>query len=671
MGFQKAAKALLVLAVVLCTHAAANNINAGGQKGLIRAMTTETHGLGALTIGGAVKYDWDKYYAIGPQMNARVHKLSTNSYRPRHTARLYSTDLHLVYGLHQAWDVGVDVPLYYDQTGWDDEGHFSVGNLELSTKLAYPFNQEVFFINHAYFIRLILPTGNEDEGYFSRHAYYISENEDPAKDKFRSNTWVFNPMIIWSMHFDRLNPAIPLKLHANFGGALHASFTAVAALGIEYSPLPPLSFFLEISGESRVFYYIDSFSFTYFDNDVFWLTPGLRLTFNNGMHLEGVKTEIEKAQRDYDLNKAAELQYSRVPQLEKEIQEAEQALKDEKNRLMKEEVTEEDIASIISRWTKIPVEKLVEGEKEKLLSLEKHLHRRVIGQDEAVNAVSEAVLQARAGMKDPAKPIGSFIFLGPTGVGKTELARTLAHSLFDDENAVVRIDMSEYMEKHAVSRLIGAPPGYVGYDEGGQLTEAVRRRPYSVLLFDEIEKAHHDVFNILLQILDDGRLTDSHGRVVNFKNTIIIMTSNIGSTHIVEQSEKPYEAIRKTVLGELRHHFHPEFLNRVDEIVVFHALNKEHILEIVGIQLERLAERLREKNISLEVSQRAKELLAEEGFDVIYGARPLKRTIRRRLEAPLSRKLIEGTLQLGSPLEVDEADGELSLSTKQDNLEYA
>ncbi|MFC1585084.1 ATP-dependent chaperone ClpB [Fibrobacterota bacterium] len=380
--------------------------------------------------------------------------------------------------------------------------------------------------------------------------------------------------------------------------------------------------------------------------------------------LDNVKTDIEKAQRDYDLNKAAELQYSQVPNLEKEIKEAERVLKEGKNRLLNEEVTEEDIASIISRWTHIPVSKLVQGEKEKLLTLGEHLHERVVGQDEAVTAVADAVLQARAGMTDPNKPIGSFIFLGPTGVGKTELARTLAYSLFDDENAVIRIDMSEYMEKHAVSRLIGAPPGYVGYDEGGQLTEAVRRKPYAVLLFDEIEKAHFDVFNILLQILDDGRLTDSHGRMVNFKNTIIIMTSNIGSTHIVEQETNSYDEIRKTVLGELRHHFRPEFLNRVDETVVFHALSKEHIQKIVSIQLKYFQERLKEKGIEMEVSRQAIEALATEGFDPVYGARPLKRAIRRSLEAPVSRMIIEGTLLPGNTLTIDAGKEGYSFSAK-------
>ncbi|MBF0429833.1 MAG: ATP-dependent chaperone ClpB [Fibrobacteria bacterium] len=384
--------------------------------------------------------------------------------------------------------------------------------------------------------------------------------------------------------------------------------------------------------------------------------------------LEDVKTQIEKAQRDYDLNKAAELQYSEVPKLEKDIAEAELILKDGKNRLMNEEVTEEDVAAIISRWTHIPVNKLIKGEREKLLKLNESLHERVIGQDEAVDAVADAVLQSRAGLTDPQRPIGSFIFLGPTGVGKTELARTLAYNLFDDENAIIRIDMSEYMEKHAVSRLIGAPPGYVGYDQGGQLTEAVRRKPYSVLLFDEIEKAHTDVFNILLQILDDGRLTDSQGRMVNFKNTIIIMTSNIGSTHIVENTGRSYEEIRNTVLGELKHHFRPEFLNRVDETVVFHALEKDHIRKIVTIQLKRLEERLSDKGIQLEMDNRALDLLAEEGFDPVYGARPLKRVLRRKVEVIVSKMIIEGSLNSGDKLSVTTGKNELDFSVRKGSL---
>ena len=346
--------------------------------------------------------------------------------------------------------------------------------------------------------------------------------------------------------------------------------------------------------------------------------------------------------------------------MEQQLKEAEAELKSQERgkRLLKEEVDEEDIAEIISRWTHIPVSKLVQGEKEKLLQLSGRLHDRVIGQDEAVEAVADAVLRARAGLKDPNRPIGSFIFMGPTGVGKTELARALALNLFDDERAMVRIDMSEYMEKFAVSRLVGAPPGYVGYEEGGQLTEAVRRRPYSVVLFDEIEKAHGDVFNILLQILDDGRITDSQGRVVNFKNTIIIMTSNIGSQAITEYSGGDgYDRIRDTVLGELRKFFRPEFLNRVDEIVVFHSLALEHIRGIVKIQLSRFRERLAANGIELNISEDAEDLLAEKGYDPVYGARPLKRVIQKELETPISRFIIAGDIKEGDTLQVS-AEGD-------------
>ncbi len=375
--------------------------------------------------------------------------------------------------------------------------------------------------------------------------------------------------------------------------------------------------------------------------------------------LDQARNELERAQRDYDLNKAAQLQHGTIPQLETKIKEAEAALVGERNRLLNEEVTEEDIAGIISRWTHIPVSRLVKGEKEKLLHLSEHLHERVVGQNQAVDAVSDAVLRARAGLKDPQRPIGSFIFLGPTGVGKTELARALAFNLFDDEQAMVRIDMSEYMEKHTVARLIGAPPGYVGYEEGGQLTEAVRRRPYSVILFDEIEKAHYDVFNVLLQILDDGRLTDSHGHVVDFKNTIIIMTSNIGSTHITEMQGRSYEGVRRTVMDELRNHFRPEFLNRVDETVVFHSLTEEHLVGIVDIQLERFVQRLGQLKIKFEIGDEAKRMLAREGFDPVYGARPLKRAIQRELETPISRMIIGGELAEGYVLRVDARGDEL------------
>ena len=381
--------------------------------------------------------------------------------------------------------------------------------------------------------------------------------------------------------------------------------------------------------------------------------------------LEQTRTDLERAERAYDLNKAAEIQHGSIPRMESELAAAEKELQGSSDRLLKEEVDEEDIAAIISRWTHIPVSRLVQGEKDKLLALADHLHQRVIGQNEAVDAVADAVLRARAGLKDPQRPIGSFIFLGPTGVGKTELARALALNLFDDEQAMIRIDMSEYMEKHTVSRLIGAPPGYVGFDEGGQLTEAVRRRPYSVILFDEIEKAHHDVFNVLLQILDDGRLTDSHGHLVNFKNTIIIMTSNIGSTYITEAAGRSDDTIRETVTGELRKHFRPEFLNRVDEIVVFHALTSEHLMGIVEIQLARFAERLTARQITLDVTVEAKRLLTRVGADPVYGARPLKRAIQRELETPVSRMIIAGELGDGQRLSVDAKGEELVLRVGQ------
>ena len=384
--------------------------------------------------------------------------------------------------------------------------------------------------------------------------------------------------------------------------------------------------------------------------------------------IEQTKVAVEQAQREYDLNRAAELQYGKLTQLEKQLREYENGLDQQSNRtrLLKEEVDEEDIAEVVSRWTHIPVSKLLEGELQKLLSLEQHLHKRVVGQDEAVSAVADAVIRARSGLKDPNRPIGSFIFLGPTGVGKTELARALAVFLFDDEHAMIRIDMSEYQEKHAVARLIGAPPGYVGYEEGGQLTETVRRRPYSVVLFDEIEKAHHDVFNVLLQILDDGRLTDGQGRVVNFKNTIVIMTSNIGSQLILEYQGKAsgdqYERIKDRVLDALRHHFRPEFLNRVDEIIVFHSLSEADLKQIVDIQLNRLRARLAERRITLDLTDEAKTHLALSGYDPVYGARPLKRAIQREIETPLSKLILKGDVKENALVSAQVSEGKIAFS---------
>jgi ATP-dependent Clp protease ATP-binding subunit ClpB len=377
--------------------------------------------------------------------------------------------------------------------------------------------------------------------------------------------------------------------------------------------------------------------------------------------IEEVKRNIEQAERAYDLNRVAELRYGELPRLERELELEQQQLgkKQGETRLLKEEVDEDEIAGVVSRWTGIPVSRLLEGETDKLLKLEELLHQRVVGQEEGVRAVADAVLRARSGIKDPNRPIGSFLFLGPTGVGKTELARALASILFDDEGNLVRIDMSEYMEKHTVSRLIGAPPGYVGHEEGGQLTEAVRRRPFSVILFDEIEKAHHDVFNVLLQVLDDGRLTDSQGRTVDFKNTVLIMTSNIGSPQILEAQQQgaSYEQVRSVVMAELRHHFRPEFLNRVDEVVVFHPLNAEHLVKIVEIQLERLRQRLQERRITLALTPAALRQLGARGYDPIYGARPLKRLIQQELETPIARLLVKGELRDGDTASVDVKNG--------------
>ncbi|WP_050182719.1 ATP-dependent chaperone ClpB [Domibacillus robiginosus] len=378
--------------------------------------------------------------------------------------------------------------------------------------------------------------------------------------------------------------------------------------------------------------------------------------------LDRLRRELEDAESRYDLNRAAELRHGQIPALEKELSALESAASSEKDdRLLREEVTEEEIASIVARWTGIPVTKLVEGEREKLLRLEEILHERVIGQDEAVSLVSDAVLRARAGIKDPNRPIGSFLFLGPTGVGKTELAKTLADVLFDSEDQMIRLDMSEYMEKHSVSRLVGAPPGYVGYEEGGQLTEAIRRRPYSVVLLDEVEKAHPDVFNILLQMLDDGRITDSQGRMIDCKNTVVIMTSNIGSSFLLEaggEEEIPEEA-KNSVMTQLRGHFRPEFLNRVDDIVLFKPLTRENLKGIAGKVLEGLSERLLERGVTLRVTEEAKEKIAEEGYDPVFGARPLKRFVQRNIETQAARAIIAGAILPGAEATIDVENGEL------------
>lgn len=381
--------------------------------------------------------------------------------------------------------------------------------------------------------------------------------------------------------------------------------------------------------------------------------------------IEAVRREIEAAERAYDLNRAAELKHGRLPDLEAKLKEAEQTdAHGDGNQLLREEVTEEEVAEIVSRWSGVPVTRLVEGEREKLLRLDETLHERVVGQDEAVDLVSDAVIRARAGIKDPNRPIGSFIFLGPTGVGKTELARTLAQSLFDSEDNIVRIDMSEYMEKHTVSRLLGAPPGYVGYDEGGQLTEAVRRKPYSVVLFDEIEKAHPDVFNALLQLLDDGRLTDAQGRTVDFKNTVVIMTSNIGSHHLLEgvtEDAGLTDEARDRVTADLRQHFRPEFLNRVDDIVIFKPLSISEIEQIVKLIVKQLADRLATQHLTLDVSEDALTHIAKDGFDPIFGARPLKRYIQHALESRIGRAIIAGDAGNGDTIHVTLEDGQLEV----------
>ncbi|NEZ47211.1 ATP-dependent chaperone ClpB [Clostridium niameyense] len=380
--------------------------------------------------------------------------------------------------------------------------------------------------------------------------------------------------------------------------------------------------------------------------------------------LDNIRGEMEKAEREYDLNKVAQLKYGVIPELERQIEEKEKSIKqgNNENAMLKEEVTEQEISEIISKWTGIPVSKLVESERQKLLKLDEELATRVIGQKEAVKAVANAVIRARAGMKDPKRPVGSFIFLGPTGVGKTELAKTLARTLFDSEENIIRIDMSEYMEKYSVSRLIGAPPGYVGYDEGGQLTEAVRRKPYSVILFDEIEKAHEDVFNIFLQILDDGRLTDNKGKVIDFKNTIIIMTSNLGSHYLLENKNKEGidEEIRDKVEDELKARFKPEFLNRLDDIILFKPLNLEEIERIIDIFLDDIRNRIEDKHIKLEITEKAEELMAKEGYDPLYGARPLKRYIEDTIETELARKIIKGDVYEGTTVKVDVYEDELT-----------
>ena len=385
--------------------------------------------------------------------------------------------------------------------------------------------------------------------------------------------------------------------------------------------------------------------------------------------IEDVNAEIEAAERKYDLNKAAELKYGKLPQLQKELEEKEREAEENgnKNTLLRDKVTEEEIARIIERWTGIPVAKLMEGEREKLLHLEDILHERVVGQDEAVQKVAEAILRSRAGIQSPNRPIGSFMFLGPTGVGKTELAKTLAECLFDDEKNMVRIDMTEYMEKFSVSRLIGAPPGYVGYEEGGQLTEAVRRKPYSVILFDEVEKAHPDVFNILLQVLDDGRITDSQGRTVDFKNTVIILTSNLGSNYLLEGIDANGEITQeaRNQVEELLHHsFRPEFLNRLDEIVFYKPLTKDNITHIIDLIMKDLNKRLADKQLKCELTERAKDYIVETGYDPAFGARPLKRLVQRDIETLLARKIIAGDIDQGTTLVVDVENGEYSITAK-------
>ena len=379
--------------------------------------------------------------------------------------------------------------------------------------------------------------------------------------------------------------------------------------------------------------------------------------------LEQVNHEIDEAKRNYDLEKAAQLQYGRLPEVQKRLEEAEKKVQNKNLDLVHESVTEEEIAKIISRWTGIPVAKLSESEREKTLNLDTLLHKRVVGQDEAVTKVTEAIIRSKAGIKDPTKPIGSFLFLGPTGVGKTELAKTLAESLFDDEGNIVRLDMSEYMEKYSVSRLIGAPPGYVGYDEGGQLTEAVRRKPYSVVLFDEIEKAHPDVFNVLLQVLDDGRITDSQGRTVDFKNTIIIMTSNIGSTYLldgIDENGGIKQETEELVMNDLRGHFRPEFLNRLDEIILFKPLTKDNIGNIIHLLIADVNRRLADKELQVRLTDAAESYITEHGFDPMYGARPLKRYVQKTVETLAAKLILKGDINTGDDIVIDVVNGELT-----------
>ncbi|NLD87649.1 MAG: AAA domain-containing protein, partial [Clostridiales bacterium] len=387
--------------------------------------------------------------------------------------------------------------------------------------------------------------------------------------------------------------------------------------------------------------------------------------------IEQVNQEIQKEMQSYNLERVAELQYGKLPKLTQQLEEEEDKVKAREMSLLHESVTDEEIAKIVSRWTGIPVSKLNESERNKTLHLDKELHKRVIGQDEAVTKVTEAIIRSKAGIKDPSKPIGSFLFLGPTGVGKTELAKALAESLFDDESKIVRIDMSEYMEKHSVSRLIGAPPGYIGYDEGGQLTEAVRRKPYSVVLFDEVEKAHPDVFHVLLQVLDDGHITDSQGRTVDFKNTIIIMTSNIGSFYLLEgidENGNIQPESEKMVMNELQSHFRPEFLNRLDEIIMFKPLTKKDITQIVDLLVKDVNKRLVEREVSIELTDAAKDFVIEGGYEPMYGARPLKRYLQKHVETLAARLILEGNVGRGAAIVIDVKDGELIAKAKEELL---